>query len=131
MGTITPNAVRAADETTMNTFSPITTAEVVGVLRKAGLVAAIRTTRKRRSGFSVSKVNHRAVLVQYLDWANEENHAEMFDRIIEAVRAAGLTLAHRILDAETAIIGDAAADKARETGALCVLAPRINGDDHA
>jgi hypothetical protein len=77
----------------------ITTQEIVGALRAAGFVAAIRTTRVRRSGFGVTRITPYGIAVQHHDWANEgDDHAAEADRMTLALEAAGFVVSRPFPD---------------------------------
>lgn len=97
---------------------PVTTAQIVAVLKTAGLSAAILTKRERRSGFSVRKINKSAVSVQWLDWESRGDRAEQFDRALAALQNEGYTLG--IGFGADHISGTAAMPQIRENGIAMV-----------
>jgi hypothetical protein len=66
------------------------TQEVAGVLKAAGLDAAIRRPKLgiKRSGFEVRKVNPFTVAIDYADWEDKGDREEMFGRALHALQAA-------------------------------------------
>ena len=66
----------------------LNTQEVVRVLEKAGFSSAIRTKRRRRSGYNVGKVNPYIVSVTYYDWEGE-NDDRQWGRILDTLMKAG------------------------------------------
>lgn len=102
-------------------FDKLTTAQVVSVLRKAGLEAARRTSRERRSGFSVTKVNQKIVAVQYVDWENKGDRSEMFDKALAALKKKGYEFSHGMGSGR--VFGDKAMPAIKTSGMAMVLKP--------
>lgn len=69
---------------------------ITGILRKAGLLASIRTTRQRRSGFSVSRINTHVVGVYYYDWQDIGDSDLQLDKVLKAISDSGLTLSAKV-----------------------------------
>ena len=100
-------------------FDKLSTAQVVGVLKKAGLMAAKRTSKERRSGFSVTKVNNKIAAVQYVDWENKGNRAEMFDKALGVLKKKGYTFSHGM--GSNRVFGEKALTAIKSHGMAMVL----------
>lgn len=93
---------------------------VTGILRKAGLVASIRTTRQRRSGFSVSKMTSHIVGVYYYDWQDIGDSDLQWDKVLKAISDSGLTLSAKV-EGGKVVFDNEAVDVAKVRQAVMVI----------
>lgn len=82
------------------TTSRITTQEVVGTLKAAGLHAGILGRRVRRSGFAVRQFNPVAVAVEWSGWEDVTgtDYAAESDRMEAVLVAAGFAVSRPFPD---------------------------------